>query len=210
MFLGCQLSTFGSIRFKREDSYCVKNCPSQSHEHAKWKLKKLGLGGQTDYLIICLLYSPFCFPWVQLPDEIQEWRVLSHWVVSDSYHLMDCSRLGSSVHGIFHARILEWVATSLSRNLPDPEIEPVLAGGFFTPWVIREAKYRRLNYSWISDQLWIFFDICMPPKLFIVYEKFKRKWTSCVLVAKFSNLVPESSLGLTPWADAVKCFLINH
>lgn len=42
----------------------------------------------------------------------------------------------------------------------------------------------------------------MPPKLFIVNEKFKREWTSCVLVAKFSNLVPESSLGLTPWADA--------
>ena len=50
----------------------------------------------------------------------------------------------------------------------------------------------------------------MPPKLFIVNEKFKPEWTSCVLVAKFSNLVPESSLGLTSWADAAKCFLINH
>ena len=42
--------------------------------------------------------------------------------------LMDCSPSGSSVHGIFQARILEWVAISLSkensRGLPDPRIEP--------------------------------------------------------------------------------------
>ena len=30
---------------------------------------------------------------------------------------MDCSLPGSSVHGIFQARILEWVANSFSRNL---------------------------------------------------------------------------------------------
>ena len=29
---------------------------------------------------------------------------------------MDCSLLGSSVHGIFQSRILEWVATSCSRE----------------------------------------------------------------------------------------------
>ena len=29
---------------------------------------------------------------------------------------MDCSPLGSSVHGIFQARILEWVAISSSRE----------------------------------------------------------------------------------------------
>ena len=33
------------------------------------------------------------------------------------------SRLGSSVHGIFQARILEWVTISYSRGLPDPGIE---------------------------------------------------------------------------------------
>ena len=38
---------------------------------------------------------------------------------------MDCSLPGSSVHGIFQTRILEWVAISFSRHLPDPEIEPV-------------------------------------------------------------------------------------
>ena len=31
---------------------------------------------------------------------------------------------GSSVHGILQPRILEWVAISSSRDLPDPGIEP--------------------------------------------------------------------------------------
>ena len=46
---------------------------------------------------------------------------------------MDCSPLGSYVHGLSQARILEWVATP--ADLPDPGIEPsspALAGGFFT------------------------------------------------------------------------------
>ena len=48
---------------------------------------------------------------------------------------MDCSPSGSSVHGISQARILDWVAISVSRDFPDPEIKPEsppLAGGFFT------------------------------------------------------------------------------
>ena len=36
---------------------------------------------------------------------------------------MDCGQPGSSIHGIFQARILEWVATS-PGDLPDPGIEP--------------------------------------------------------------------------------------
>ena len=37
---------------------------------------------------------------------------------------MNCSLPSSSVHGIFQARILEWVAIPFSRDLPDPRIEP--------------------------------------------------------------------------------------
>ena len=50
---------------------------------------------------------------------------------------MDYSLPGSSVHGIFQARILEQIA--ISEDLPDPGIEPkspgarALAGRFFTP-----------------------------------------------------------------------------
>ena len=38
---------------------------------------------------------------------------------------MNCSLSGSSVHGISQARILEQVAISYSRDLPDPGIEPM-------------------------------------------------------------------------------------
>ena len=37
---------------------------------------------------------------------------------------MDCSLPGCCVHGILQARILEWVATSFSRDLPNPGIKP--------------------------------------------------------------------------------------
>ena len=77
---------------------------------------------------------------------------------------MDCSPSGSSVHGIFQARrILEWVAISFSRDLPDPGIEPAspessaLAGGFFTPEppgkpciVLEQQKRRNLIFSFVS------------------------------------------------------------
>ena len=36
---------------------------------------------------------------------------------------MDCSLPGSSVHGILQARILEWIAIPLPRDLPDPGIK---------------------------------------------------------------------------------------
>ena len=37
---------------------------------------------------------------------------------------MDCSSLGSSIHGIFQARILEWVAISFSRGRGSGGISP--------------------------------------------------------------------------------------
>ena len=37
----------------------------------------------------------------------------------------DLSLPGSSIHGISQAIILEWVAIFSSRDLPDPEVQPV-------------------------------------------------------------------------------------
>ena len=37
---------------------------------------------------------------------------------------MDCNLQGSFIHGIFQTRVLEWVAISFSRDLPDPGIKP--------------------------------------------------------------------------------------
>ena len=38
---------------------------------------------------------------------------------------MDSSLLGSSVHGTFQARLLEWVAIPSPGDLPDPGIKPM-------------------------------------------------------------------------------------
>jgi len=37
---------------------------------------------------------------------------------------MDCSLSGSSIHGIFQARVLEWIAIAFSRGSSHPGIEP--------------------------------------------------------------------------------------
>jgi len=38
---------------------------------------------------------------------------------------MDCSPPGSSIHGIFQPRVLEWVPFPSTEDLPDPGIKPV-------------------------------------------------------------------------------------
>ena len=47
--------------------------------------------------------------------------------MSDSLQPLDYSSPGSSVHGIFQARILEWVTISSSGDLLDPGIKPASA-----------------------------------------------------------------------------------
>ena len=59
---------------------------------------------------------------------------------------MEDSSPGSSVHGIFQARILEWISISYSKGssqLRDPShvsCISCIAGRFFTIWAMREAS----------------------------------------------------------------------
>ena len=59
----------------------------------------------------------------------------------------------SSVRGIPQAKILEWVAISSSRDLPNPGIEPespgapALTGGFFTTESLGEPLLREEGLS---------------------------------------------------------------
>ena len=55
---------------------------------------------------------------------------------------MDCSLPGSSIHGIFQARVLEWVAISFSRGSSqtrDRILVSCTAGRHFTVWATRKA-----------------------------------------------------------------------
>ena len=68
--------------------------------------------------------------------------VLVTWSCLTLCNPMDCSHPGSSVHGIFQARILEWVAISFSRGSFQPRDQTRvsrIAGRFFTIWATREA-----------------------------------------------------------------------
>ena len=63
------------------------------------------------------------------------WESVSCSVTYNSLRPMDCSLPGSSVHGIFQARILEWVAISFSRvssRHRDQTLVSRIAGRFFT------------------------------------------------------------------------------
>ena len=55
---------------------------------------------------------------------------------------MDCSLPGSSIRGIFQARVLEWVAISFSRGSSQPRDQTQvshIAGRGFTLWTTRET-----------------------------------------------------------------------
>ena len=74
---------------------------------------------------------------------------------------MDCSPPGSSVHGIFQARILEWVAISSSRGTSQSGNQTrisCMAGGFFTtdppgnPCITCSSV--QFSHSVMSNSLW--------------------------------------------------------
>ena len=67
---------------------------------------------------------------------------------------MDCSLSGSSVHGIFQARILEWVAMPSSRGSSQPRdqtcvyyVSCIGRWVFFTTSATWEAQYQCLNIT---------------------------------------------------------------
>ena len=53
----------------------------------------------------------------------------------------DCSPLGSSVHGVFQARILEWVAISFSRGSSWPK-----------DWTCVSCIGRQILYNWMTGE----------------------------------------------------------
>ena len=105
------------------------------------------------------IWSDCC--WVEISFGAH--KILEDYIVSNGYYLlsrlaqscptlcdpMDCSLAGSSVHGIFQARILEWVAISFSRGSSPPRDRTQvfhIAGRLFTIWATRKVNgYTTLN-----------------------------------------------------------------
>ena len=109
---------------------------------------------------------------------------------------MDCSLPGSSIHGIFQARILDWVAISFSRGSSQPRVSRIV-GRRFTLWATREVLQTQWNRSSSNFQrtnmltstfYWYNITICQ----LVVSEKEdkikgekKEKMISLVLSARF-------------------------
>ena len=91
--------------------------------YTAWKYTAIADAWQACILlcILCLTYFPNALPHYYIvyafASVITCPCMLSHSVLSNSLYSMDCSPPGPSVHGIFQARILEWVDTSFSRGI---------------------------------------------------------------------------------------------
>ena len=93
---------------------------------------------------------------------VHDWVTELNWTECLSLcHPMDYRPPGSSVSGIFQARILEWVVFPISRGSSPPRDQTLvswIAGRFFTVWAIREAPLRTyLATFYKSDVLKIVF-----------------------------------------------------
>ena len=79
-------------------------------------------------------------PKPQKDDDDVTW---SRSVVSDSLQPMDCSLPGSSVHGIFQAIVLEWIAISFSKGSSQPRDQTqvsCIVDRRFTVWATGEVQ----------------------------------------------------------------------
>ena len=97
---------------------------------------------------------------------------------------MDCSLPGSSVHGIFQARVLDWGAISFSRGSSRPRDLTQFShavGRHFTVWATREAQKYKVK-SILSLKKY-----CFRIQYTLIQASMNRKWqpTPVLLPGKF-------------------------
>ena len=92
---------------------------------------------------------------------------------------MDCSLSGSSVHGIFQARVLEWIAISFPR-VSSQESNPGLSCSLINsgswwwtgrPGVLRFMGSQRVGHNWATELNWIGHLKLRPASLLCSREK---------------------------------------
>ena len=122
----------------------VNRCLWWGQQYVAWE-KLHGFNWPT---MVCSLLSIISLPWISLTLSL---KVLVAHSCLTLCNPMDWSLPGSSVHGILHARILEWVAIPFSRGSFWPRgwtWVSCIVGGFFTIWATREAEGIRTLGRW--------------------------------------------------------------
>ena len=119
-----------SLGFSRQEQWSGLPFPSPMHDSEKWKWSRsvLSDSSQPHGLQPIRLLCPWDFPGkstgVGCHCLLQEKTAIVNSEVSQSCltlcNPMDCSLLGFSVHGIFQAIVLEWIAISFSRGPSQP------------------------------------------------------------------------------------------
>ena len=104
---------------------------------------------------------------------------------------MDCSLPGSSVHRIFQARVLEWVAISFSRGSSQPRDRTWvshIAGRHFTIWATCEALYMSIwfyYYKWGLGALSEKYEECIK---YHIEEIPEINWSKLYVIVFWTNV----------------------
>ena len=160
----------------------------------------LWLSNITLYIQTTILYTFICrwtirlFPCLKWSEVVQSYPTLCD--------PMDCSLPGSSVHGIFQARVLEWVAISFSRGSAQPRVQTQVShttGRRFTIWATREAPrfpcfdvWAIVNSATLNIELQVSFQI----RVLSGY------------MSKVGLLYHMATLFLVFWGTFVLCFIV--
>ena len=114
---------------------------------------------------------------------------------------MDYSPLGSSVHGILQARILEWIIIPFSRGSSQPRDWTQVsctAGRFFTVWATREDCLMsfissNIQFIWISlvvSNMSFQASLNQDPKVFILLSLIVMSSKSLTLTVSLPPFIP--------------------
>ena len=118
---------------------------------------------------------------------------------------MDCSPPGSSVHGIFQARVLEWVAISFSRKSSRPRDwtqVSCIVGRRFAIWVTREVCRKHLSSE-------LDFLHCRHPGTLLDYDFYLRSFLSQLCYSRGPKILRSRSRS-HPWNTPRVQPLLTH
>ena len=141
------------------DPACISHRVCLSVSRVVYGFIQMCLGTSVPWQLVELSDVPI----IPSNSELPPWKCfgvceyVSRSVMSDSLWTQDYGRPGSSVRGIFQARILEWVAISFyrrsSQNRDQTQVSHI-ARRFFAFWATKEAQKCFRKVSKVCSWVW--------------------------------------------------------